>query len=46
MLVNHGPKCMQQAAIDCHTQEKTIDNRYPRNKMRIQSSINCNQMAP
>ena len=29
----------------CHAQEKTIENRVPRNEIRIHSSINCKQMA-
>ena len=31
--------------IHCHAQEKTIDNRFPRNEIRIHSTINCKQMA-
>ena len=29
----------------CHAQETTIENRVPRNEIRIHSSINCKQMA-
>ena len=39
---------MHQAAIiklSCDGQEKTIENRLPRNEIRIHSSINCKQMA-
>ena len=34
---------MHQGA--CHAQEKTIEDRLPRNEIRIHSSINCKQMA-
>ena len=46
MLVIHRPKYTRQAATDSlHAQEKTIDNRFPRNEIRTHSRINCKQMA-
>ena len=37
--------CTKLQLIHCHAQEKTIDNRFPRNEIRIHSRINCKQMA-
>ena len=37
--------CTKLELIHCHAQEKTIDNRFPRNDIRIHSRINCKQMA-
>ena len=38
-------RCTKLELIHCHVQEKTIDNRFPRNEIRTQSSIKCKQMA-
>ena len=46
MLVIHGlSTCTKLQLIHCHAQEKTIDNRFLRNEIRIHSGINCKQMA-
>ena len=37
--------CTKLQLIHFHAQEKTIDNRFPRNEIRIRSSIKCKQMA-
>ena len=37
--------CTKLQLIHCHAQEKTIDNRFPRNEIGIHSRINCKQMA-
>ena len=37
--------CTNLQLIHCHAQEKTIDNRFPRNEIRIHSRIDCKQMA-
>ena len=37
--------CTKLQLIHCHAQEKTIDNRFPRDEIRIHSRINCKQMA-
>ena len=37
--------CTKLQLIHSHAQEKTIDNRFPKNETRIRSSIKCKQMA-
>ena len=37
--------CTKLQLIHCHAQEKTFDNRFLRNEIRIHSTINCKQMA-